>query len=480
MFTVHIERITALHQDQRGTMSIVTVFTVLFLTMVLGMVMNVGREVDRKIRLQNAADAAAYSGGVVIARGMNTLAFANNLLCEMFGMVGFMREARDRNAEKYVPSILAAWNRMAPAFTNSPYAKLRALAEAIPQKTPLEQELVSAMSDWGEAVSEQTLPFVEEVLRQRLIPQFQRAVVDAYPDIAQRAAKEAAERNGGHGPGARESRRSAVLGVLWRTSAAPVGYASNLLDRTLPVVDPVEDLLVAQDAYISIARKQREAYSRHYLNLWNDRTFRFFGDAAKMCQFANIWRTFSRGYLNRVLDQEYPTTNLPFVMLATEEETLNPNAYLDQHFTFVAVVYWRAQPRLMPRLFGNPLAADGEAFAQVRVFVPHRRLVWIPPSGELNEVGGMPGEIPRMPSDLLPPPDPNAPRGRRHIGRDLVPAEWDLFNQNWTVQLVPATTANLITILQASPPVSEPNTEAFRLPRLGGLSGEEIGRISTH
>ena len=61
-----------LHRDQRGTISIVSVFTALLLIMLLGMVMNVGRQVDGKIRMQNAADAATYTGGVVLARAMNT------------------------------------------------------------------------------------------------------------------------------------------------------------------------------------------------------------------------------------------------------------------------------------------------------------------------------------------------------------------------------------------------------------------------
>ena len=78
------------------------------MTMILGMVMNVGRQIDGKIRIQNAADAAAYSGGVAVARGMNTLAFTNNLLCEVFSMTAPMREAQEQNAQKFVPSILAA------------------------------------------------------------------------------------------------------------------------------------------------------------------------------------------------------------------------------------------------------------------------------------------------------------------------------------------------------------------------------------
>lgn len=94
-----VQSLRSLHRNQQGTISILSVFAVMLLTMLLGMVMNVGRHVDGKLRMQNAADAAAYSGGVVIARGMNTLAFTNHLLCDVFAVTAFLREARDRNAE---------------------------------------------------------------------------------------------------------------------------------------------------------------------------------------------------------------------------------------------------------------------------------------------------------------------------------------------------------------------------------------------
>ncbi|MCE9555866.1 MAG: Tad domain-containing protein, partial [Planctomycetes bacterium] len=85
-----------LHRDEGGTISILSVFAVLLMAMLLGMVMNVGREVNNKVQMQNAADAATYSGGVVMSRGMNTLAFTNHLLCDTFALTAFMREARDR------------------------------------------------------------------------------------------------------------------------------------------------------------------------------------------------------------------------------------------------------------------------------------------------------------------------------------------------------------------------------------------------
>lgn len=468
-------RLASLHGDQQGTISILTVFTVLLLTMVLGMVMNVGREVDGKIRLQNAADAAAYSGGVVIARGMNTLAFTNNLLCEIIGMVGYMREARDRNAEKYVPSILAAWDQMAPEFNKSKHAKLRAMATAIPQKTRLEQEIVRTFSDWGQASSEQILPFVEAVLRLELIPQFQRAVVEAYPDIAQRAAMEAAQHNS-----APEGGRGKILGVLWRTSGVPVGYDSEAVNRSFPVVDPILDALPGQEAYVATAKRQRHGSAHHFLRLWNDRTLAFFDYGVKMSYFARLWRGFSGGYVNEVLEKDYPTTNLPFVIRTLPEQTLNPNAYLEEFFTFVAVVYWQEQPRTLPGLFHNPTGSDAEAFAQVRVFIPKRRLEWQSPGGKSSmRIGGMPGDMPSLP-DEDQPSTPEPREGRYTIGRQGTSERWNLFNQNWTTQLVPATAGKLAAILQTAPPIPEFGEREIRLPSLGSLDSDDIGRISTH
>ena len=100
--------------------------------------------------MQNAADSAAYSGGVVLARGMNTLAFTNHLLCDVFAVDAFLREARDQNSASYSPQILAAWNNVAGQFSASGFPKFTALGSAIRQKTPLEQQMVNSYSDLGE------------------------------------------------------------------------------------------------------------------------------------------------------------------------------------------------------------------------------------------------------------------------------------------------------------------------------------------
>ena len=184
-----------IHRDERGTISIITVFAVMLLTMVLGMVMNVGRQVDGKIRMQNSADAAAYSGGLVLTRGMNDLAFTNHLLSEVFAMTALMREARDRNSESYVPEILAAWEKVGPVFSGSRFPKFKALGPAIVQKVPREQQLVTTFSDWVAELSQRVLPLMEGILAEEAIPKYQRAVVEAFPDIAQTATEQIALRN---------------------------------------------------------------------------------------------------------------------------------------------------------------------------------------------------------------------------------------------------------------------------------------------
>ena len=471
------ERIRRLPRDDSGAMSVVAVFAVLLLTILLGMVMNVGRAVDHKMRLQNAADAVAYSGGVVIARGMNALAFSNHLLCDVFALTAFMREARDRNAEQFVPAILEMWNQEAPVFAQSNFPKFVPLATAIPAKTPLEQALVTAYSEWAAAASQQILPTLEFILSQELIPEYERAVVAAFPDIAQQAAMEVARRNGRPDFG-----RGEMLGVLWRTNVTPVGGAGELYERTLPVVDPVMDQYPNQADYFNTARSQRQRLARHYLDMWNDRAMLFFDREAKMSQFGRLWRNFTCGQLERLLN-EYPASNLPFVIRTPGDEIVDPNAHLDQYFTFVGVAYWRPMRPILPGLFGHPLSSDTIAFAQVRVFVPRRRLVWeyFVPGRQTDPLGGVPGDFAELPvEDTSPPGEEENVEGTWQVVREDVPTHWDLLNQHWTCTLQPATVWSLPAILQTPPPLPEFAGWNLRLPSLPGWTAADIQKISPH
>ena len=116
------------------------------------------------------------------------------------------------------------------------FADFDGLSPAIAAKVPMEQQLVTAFSQWGHAASEQILPLMEEILIEEMIPHYQRAVIQAFPDIAQTATGEAAERDGNPDHG-----RGPMFAVLWRTSAVPVGGDGETGNPTLPVVDPEQE-----------------------------------------------------------------------------------------------------------------------------------------------------------------------------------------------------------------------------------------------
>jgi hypothetical protein len=477
-----LTRLRRLHRDEQGTISIISVFAVMLLTMLLGMILNVGRAVDGKIRMQNSADAAAYSGGVVLARGMNTLTFSNHLLADVFAITAFMREARDRNAQAYSEPVLDAWQRAGPALTASGFEKFGRLGPALDQEAALERELVRAYSDWAAASSEQVLPLLEVILQERMIPEYQRAVTVAFPDIAQTAALEIADRCGRPDRG-----RGRMLGVLWRASAQPVGGYGELIDRTLPVVDPVMDMLFDQEKLLKKARKQRKSMADRYLQHWNSQTMSFFDRKAKMCQFGAFWRSFTCGQLKKLLEDEYPNTNLPHLIRTEKTDVVDASRHMAENFTFLAVVYWKKLPESKPGLLKNRTESAALAFAQVRMFIPRRRLQWHRSSSGGGgssgiPIGGVPGDFPNLPSDEVDEPGVGGSPGVGHwrVGRQGVSEAWDLLNQRWTCQLVPAVMPNLVHILQTTPPLPAFGAQELTVPNLGGLDSEDIKIINTH
>ncbi len=471
------QRLASVAADQRGTVSVATVFTLLLLAMLLGLVINSGLQVDQKIRLQNAADAATFSGGVVLARGMNTLAFTNHLLADVFALTAFMREARDRHAEPMIPDILAAWQHVSGVFVGSGIPKFDALGPAIANKVPLEQELVRSFSAWAAAASDLMLPTLEGILAERLIPQFQRAVVATYPQLAQRATDEVAQL---HGLGSSElATPRAYRGVLWRTSVEVVGGPVESLPqtRTLPVIDPVGDDVPGRDMYLLTALQQRYWLSHTYLSDWNNETLAIFDREGKMSQFANLWRGFTCGQLNALLD-EYPEDNVPHVIRTATSEIVDTTDHLEREFAFVGVVYSPHLEEHLPGLYANALDADQQAMAQVLLFIPTARLVWRPPpSSQRNQLpGGVPGDI----IALLDEPEEANPDDRPRVVRQNRPMHWDLLNQNWTVQLVPAQTPRLREIVQAQPNVPWMNDVPLRLPRLDQVTNDEFRMLNNH
>lgn len=447
-----------LHSDERGTISLISVFTLLLLTVLMGMVINVGRQVDNKVKLQNAVDAATYSGGVVLARGMNTLAFSNRLMCDVFAMTAFLREGSQRNAESLTPEILTTWQRMSPDLTNSGFSagdrqpilnappNLLAFTEvgpAIDDKVPLEQEMIRTYSEWMQAVSMRLLPTFEQILAQRMIPQFQSDVTSAIPLMAQLATDEIAKT---HGPVAarRASSPEVPSAVLWRANVDPVAGAADsqsVVDpylRTLPVVDPVNDYLPISDQlrYQQIARQQREQIATQYLRDWNSSAMQYFDQYAKMSQFGQLWRGFTCGQLKKLLEEEYPDSNLPFVIRYTPADVGRDQTWLDRDYMFVGVAYRPQIAPTMGKVFQTRLESDAQAYAQGFLCVG---------DGGVN---------------------------------------WDLMAQSWNFRLVPAMHESVGPILRTQPQVFGVTTSAtsrtWKLPNLGGTNATDIRRITTH
>ncbi len=447
------------HRDQRGTISIVSVFALILLTMLLGMVINSTRQVVRKVQMQNAADAATHTGGVVLARGMNTLAFTNHLISDVFALTAFMREARDRTAESFTPETLEHWLRIAPHMASSEFPPFAALGAIIPDKVQLEADLILAYSDLHQAISEQFLPVLEEILAMEMIPEFQRALVLNTPRIAQSATNEVARRHGQSWP-----QPVVLYGALWNTLPDPVGGVSEDSRRTLPVVDPVLDMLPNQQDYIVVARNQRRVLAEAYLSHWNFEKLYYFDNYGKMSQFANIWRIITCGHLEILLEQEYPDSNLPFQIREVPGDSFDQNATLEQDYMFVGVVYQRGMREEMPGIFNNPIEADKQAYAQVSVFVPTRRLI--------------------NPDDVIRQDwwywydEYGRKRWTNHGSAGSFPIEWGLITQNWINQLTPATAPALPTIL-SSPPYVLDGVDIV-LPTLDNVRTSDLPWLSHH
>jgi hypothetical protein len=465
------------HRDETGTISLLSVFSLLLLTMLLGMVMNVGRQVDRKVRMQNAADAATYSGGVMLARGMNSLAFTNHLICDVFALTAYMREARDRDSESLTPDVLAAWESMAPWFTKAPLPKLAALSLAIPPKIEIEREMVRSFSEWSAASSQRILPVLEQILAEELITKYQRALVQVMPQVAQTTVQEVARRHG-----LLDGGRGDLQAMLWQTAQRSVGSAEEgplaWSTRTLPVVDPVGDLVNSRIDYFAIATQQRSSLSHQYLNAWNNETLRGFDTDGKMSQFANFWRGFTCGKLDFLLNLEYADRNLLFVIRTPIDEIADRQSHLEREFTWLGIGYRRPLRQVLPGLYRNLLAADDLAYAQVSMFIPRPRLVdyqpGLPPPGGLY--GGVPGDSGPPPVSGEMPASLGANRQIWWVRWEDRSRAWDLLNQNWTVQLTPATTASLAALLSTPPP----GLADVRVPSLQGFAPSDLQRVNMH
>ena len=575
-----------LHHDQRGAISALSVFAIFMFTILLMLVVNVGRQIDDKLRMQNAADAAAYSGATVIARGMNAIAFSNHLECETFALVAYMREGRDRKSEKFVPEILDAWMAVGKKFSSGtgtqPLSqKFKLMGDAIVEKVPIERLMVQEFAEMAFHESKLSLPLFEYILagpdfetsagipdrspEGGFIPRFQRAVLLTAPHIASVATDELAQR---YGASTKSQHRNQDLhGLLWYTDVSVVGSRdeSAALTRTLPMIDPsrfgqdlsqigenvVPDCPTCYSCSECISRKHRYIRAHQYLNDWirlwmspyfeypDDGTPDYGATSAKMSNYINFWRVYTCANLNALLDQEYPHTNLPFVMrdaptrpynggaapgtllnepwdfdgcVRTAEHPDRPcgpadpitPAKLDGSYNFVSAVYWPHQKPMFPGLFKNPLERDSQmyatAFAQATVFLPRGKFSrvhgagnspWVymypcPPNGTCcaNLYDAAPGAWDKYSWSNTNPSHPQITWGLPSFAMNTrweQFGQWDSFNQNWTVKLVPTTSANVPTILSQHPGTYLNGAlGGYQPPNLQNIPLQQFHLVNTH
>ncbi len=489
------------HRDQGGSITFLTVFAALVLTFLLGMVLNVGRQVDGKLRMQNAADAAAYSGGLVLARAMNSLAFTNRLLCEVFAMTSILREGHERNSDRYVPDILAAWKNIAVVFQGSSFPKFQKLGAAIPAKADAEQTLVTALSSWMAALADGppdhpeqgARVMVESILSEHWITKYQTAIVLNAAGMAQEAATTVATDDGKPNNG-----RGTMTATLWRMGTAQQ-VSGDLRDWL--IVDPNGDPTAAAPGGgpspanpIPTPAARRNDFARDYLKWWNDQILGFCNVGARMSEFGLLWQHFTCGQLQK-LEQEYSDSNLPFALRPDVESLFLPDVYklpadyeapADQYFTFLGVTTWPKAVELIPGLFQNPIPGDSIAFAECRVLVPTSRLVWVqpvPPPPPFP-MGGAPRY--QWPSSPAPPSGAAMWQPGRQPGVEMnpingwpAPQQWNLFNQHWTCQLVPAGSSCDPTLASTEAGQVVAILQYF-VPGLSGLKSEHLQQISYH
>lgn len=359
-----MRRLAALHADSRGSMSIVSVFTLLMLVMLLGLVLNMGRQVNRKVQAQNAADAAAYSSGVVLARSMNSLAFTNHLLCDVFALTIALREVQQTD----------------PPVSPARLAWLRSLASAL-------------------------LPRLEPILADEQYSRYQRDLIAATPSVAITAADGIAQEHGLAWPRAIPAR-----GMLWSA-----GGPTHDLALMLPAIDPTGAVTPSDESVLAKAQRERRNYARQYLREWNRELLgrSFFSRPGQQ------WHRRAERRLARAL-RDNALMNLPVLVRRVPMPT-----DLERNFSFVGIVYSARPANRLPGIFSAATPPSQQAYAEVRLFIPRNRLFR---------------------------DDSRWPFVFRQSSR-VNPGTWDLWNQNWTVQLCPATTPALPELLSAAPPL---------------------------
>ena len=146
------------------------------------------------------------------------------------------------------------------------------------------------------------------------------------------------------------------------------------------------------------------------------------------------------------------------------------NTIIERDYQFVSTAHWPQLQTMMPGLFKNPLHRDTKTyavtFAEAEVYIPRARYRCCPWATSYPCVKTINGVQIRTTC--------------YNDHYDNWPGQWDLFNQNWTTRLVPATAANLPTILQTHPQNYVTGLlSGYQAPTIG-LSSQAFNLVNTH
>jgi hypothetical protein len=105
------------HAEEGGQISVLLVLGLIPLVFLVALVFNTAHQTSRKMQMQGAADAAAVSGGVWVARGMNLMVLNNNGMVEVLSVMIVVRSLdQTLNVMGVVgPIIIGILARAAPA-----------------------------------------------------------------------------------------------------------------------------------------------------------------------------------------------------------------------------------------------------------------------------------------------------------------------------------------------------------------------------
>ena len=431
----------ARHRSRGGILFLVSLFVMLGMTMLLVAIINIARQIDDKVRRQNAADAATRSGAGMLARGMNQVAFANHLEGDVFALAALTYGLEG---------------------IDDPYAR---------QYAPLR-------------------PLFEQILAERAVGEYRFDVLQQTPLLAQQTAGEISRRHGlpnGAGGGGPTGSTSTLNALLWTNQLVVIGNDPSLetgyATRTLPVIDlerdlPPQDAGVPLDPTIAALQQdavdERNRMARGALSAWlaEIRYYYYRMDPLNPPPMPPQIRDRSEERLRQLLEDEYTTNNIPAMFRPDNGNPLT-SGNDPRYFEYVGVVYGQHRAEEGTALFQSPLRRTSNplAYAQARVFVPKRReqfrnLSYTGTNGTLVEEIGWEVYYTSL----------GGSRSGPYPNTDDWPQDWNTFTQNWTVQLVPATSQAVPVLLQTPPP----GVQGFQMPNLTGTDWQQFNLLNTH